>query len=191
MKHFTYFLNWWILFTLICAGSVASWYLGVFRMANTADVTKISFIIYVLFLAFTVRVGIYNYKFCKCKDVSYNVLDKFASGQEISWFVSDILLTLGMLGTILGYIYMIEVGFTAMDPSNMASMHAALKSMALGWGTALYTTASGLICSLLLKLQLFNTTRQLDQMERECGVISKKDDKTNATDSLPLQGLGV
>jgi len=34
-------------------------------------------------------------------------------------------------------------------------MQKALMAMATGMGTALYTTAAGLICSLLLHIQLF------------------------------------
>jgi hypothetical protein len=185
-----YFLNWWIVFCLVIAGSVASWYLKIFHMTNAADVTKISFIIYALFLIFTVRTGMLTYKHSKCKNFSQEDLDKFSGGHEISWFASDVFLTLGMLGTILGYIYMIQVGFAKMDPGNISSMHGALKSMALGWGTALYTTATGLICSLFLKLQLFNTVRQLEQMERECG-FSNCPEVKRPTDVLPLQGLGV
>lgn len=187
MKPFTYFLSWWLIFSLICIGSVAAWFLGVFHLTYMADVTKISFIIYILFLIFTARTGIFSYKIGKCKDISNEILDDFESRQEVSWFVSDILLTLGMLGTILGYIYMIAVGFAKMDPSNVQSMHMALKSMAVGWGTALYTTASGLICSLFLKLQLFNTTRQLENMSKSHNIGEEEIPSSH----LPLQGLGA
>jgi len=188
-----YFLNWWIMFCLICVGSVAAVCLNVFHMTNAADVTKISFVIYGLFLIFTVRTGVLTYRHSRCKNFSEDELDKFSSGHEISWFVSDILLTLGMIGTIVGYIYMIQVGFAAMDPANIQSMHGALKSMALGWGTALYTTAAGLICGLALKLQLFNVTRQLEAMSRVCGVgkALEKSEAESGTSDLPLQGLGI
>jgi biopolymer transport protein ExbB/TolQ len=36
--------------------------------------------------------------------------------------------------------------------------------MGVGMSTALYTTAAGLVCSLLLKLQLFNFTHHLDYL---------------------------
>ncbi len=185
----SYFLNWWIVFNLICVGSVVAWFLKVFHMTNAADVTKISFIIYILFLVFTIRTGVFNYRFGKCKNATPEILDEFSSSQEISWFVSDVLLTLGMLGTILGYIYMIEVGFALMDPANIHSMQASLKSMAIGWGTALYTTASGLICSLLLKMQLFNTAKQLEHLSKSC--IATVAENEGPSSNLPLQGLGV
>jgi len=36
--------------------------------------------------------------------------------------------------------------------------------MGAGMSTALYTTAAGLVCSLLLKLQVFNFTHHLDYL---------------------------
>ena len=41
--------------------------------------------------------------------------------------------------------------------------------MSCGMSTALYTTAAGLVCSLLLKLQLFNFTHHLDYLSTDPG----------------------
>jgi hypothetical protein len=42
-----------------------------------------------------------------------------------------------------------------------------LAKMSSGMSTALYTTAAGLVCSLLLKLQLFNFTHHLDHLSTD------------------------
>lgn len=183
---FRFVANWIIIASLIVLGSAASWFLGVFQMTNTADVTKISFLIYLLFLVFSGKVGHTTYKLFSRGEPTQTELDQFDRKEEISWFMSDVLLTLGMLGTILGYIYMIQVGFAKLDPKNLQSLHGALKSMALGWGTALYTTAAGLICSLGLKLQLFNLTRMMETVSEGSGPREE-----NPTSTLPLQGLEI
>jgi hypothetical protein len=180
-----YFLNWWLIFTLICVGSVGAWFLNIFQMTNNADVTKISFIIYLLFLIFTVLTGYHTHKLSKLENATNEEVERLEDKTEISWFVSDVLLTLGLLGTILGYIYMIETGFRTLDPGNISSLHSSLKYMAVGWGTALYTTAAGLICGMLLKLQLFNITKQAKALCAHKGICSE-----SATTNMPLTTLG-
>jgi biopolymer transport protein ExbB/TolQ len=77
------------------------------------------------------------------------------------------LLTLGMIGTVAGFIYMLSSSFSEMDPQNVVSMQGVLAKMSCGMSTALYTTAAGLVCSLLLKLQLFNFTHHLDYLSTD------------------------
>ena len=178
-----YFLNWWVIFNLVLVGSVFSYFVGVFDLVNKADVTKISFLIYILFLIFSIRTGVYTRKISKVEDKL--LVREVNSKQDLTWFVSDVLLTLGMLGTVLGYIYMIEVGFSSMDPSNFHSLTASLKTMAIGWGTALYTTAAGLICSVILKLQLFNISKLIEKIcppDGNCEISNSK---------VPLGEFGV
>jgi len=141
------FLKWWLIFALIIAGSCLAYLTGMFTRVNDADFTKISFLIYALFLFFSLKCGIHTKQ-----------LKKDRSG----WFVSDILITLGMIGTVVGFIYMLSTSFGSIDVSQPHTMRTALSKMSTGMGTALYTTASGLVCSLLLKLQLFNLQQGLD-----------------------------
>uniref|UniRef100_A0A6M3K3B5 Putative MotA/TolQ/ExbB proton channel family protein n=1 Tax=viral metagenome TaxID=1070528 RepID=A0A6M3K3B5_9ZZZZ len=83
----------------------------------------------------------------------------------MGWFVSDLLLTLGMIGTVVGFIYMLSTTFQQLDPSNIASMKGMIGKMGTGMGTALYTTASGLICSMLLRVQLYNMNQCINEVQ--------------------------
>jgi hypothetical protein len=58
------------------------------------------------------------------------------------------ILTLGMIGTVAGFIYMLDTSFSKMDPQNVVSLQGVLSKMGVGMSTALYTTAAGLVCSL-------------------------------------------
>ena len=135
------FLRWWLLFALIVAGSILAIITGLFDRVNDAAFTKISFLIYGLLLIFSIRCG---FNTAKTRE------------DQAGWFVSDIMITMGMIGTVVGFIYMLSTCFGSIDTANPQTMQLALSKMSTGMGTALYTTASGLVCSLLLKLQLFN-----------------------------------
>lgn len=146
MKRKT-FLQWWLIFVLIITGTVLAYLYGLFGQVNQADFTKISFLIFALFLICSIKCGFKTAR-----------LQPDSSG----WFVSDIMITMGMIGTVVGFIYMLSTCFGSIDTSQPQTMQLALSKMSVGMGTALYTTASGLICSLLLKLQLFNLERGIE-----------------------------
>ncbi len=82
-----------------------------------------------------------------------DVLVSRAKGShDIGWFVVDILLKLGLIGTIIGFILMLSsVANTASLDVN--TMQKVLKQMSAGMGTALFTTLAGLTGSILLGLQ--------------------------------------
>lgn len=78
--------------------------------------------------------------------------DELANRHAFGHFLSDVLLKLGLLGTVVGFIFMLlPVGeIQDFDPSLMRDL---LASMSGGMAVALYTTLAGLITSTLLKLQ--------------------------------------
>ena len=82
---------------------------------------------------------------------------------EIGWFASDAMIKLGLLGTIIGFILMLGsvVNVTEFD---VTTMQKILAHMSSGMGTALYTTMSGLICSLLATFQYQMIDKYIDDM---------------------------
>ncbi|MCG8378427.1 MAG: MotA/TolQ/ExbB proton channel family protein [Proteobacteria bacterium] len=83
--------------------------------------------------------------------------------QEIGWFVSDMMLKLGLLGTIIGFIFMLGsvANIADFDVSNMQKI---LRHMSNGMGTALYTTLTGLTCSILSAMQYHMLDRHADEL---------------------------
>jgi len=75
---------------------------------------------------------------------------------DVGWFVAESCLALGMVGTVTGFLYMLGTAFENIDITNATTLQDALASMARGMSTALYTTLTGLIASLVIKLQLVN-----------------------------------
>jgi hypothetical protein len=78
--------------------------------------------------------------------------DELANRHALGHFISDVLLKLGLLGTVVGFIFMLlPIGeIDEFDPSVMRDLLAAMSS---GMAVALYTTLAGLVTSTLLKLQ--------------------------------------
>ncbi len=76
--------------------------------------------------------------------------NRHASGQ----FLADLLLKLGLLGTIIGFILMLTpIGeIKEFDPSLIQQL---LSTMSGGMAVALYTTLAGLLTSSLLKIQYY------------------------------------
>lgn len=141
------FLKWFLIFCLVVAGSVLAYIIGLVDRVNNADFTKISFLIYALFIVFSIKCGINT-----------------AKGREDSsgWFVSDILVKLGLIGTLIGLIYVFTTSLEAIEVTHPQTMKAAISSMMTGMGTALYTTIIGLSCGLLLQLQLHNLEKGIE-----------------------------
>ena len=164
LEKYSILLRWWLFFAVASLGTVALSLSGVIHKVNQADFTKISFLIYAVFAIFTIRTGIETYRLCREDKVTNRHITLYYKKSDIGWFVSDMLLTLGMIGTVAGFIYMLDTSFSEMDPQNVISMQGVLAKMSAGMSTALYTTAAGLVCSLLLKLQLFNFTHHLDYL---------------------------
>lgn len=68
------------------------------------------------------------------------------------FFISDLLLKLGIIGTVIGFIIMLS-SLSAIDEMNLSKMNNLLLSMSTGMKVALYTTLTGLIGSILLSIQ--------------------------------------
>jgi hypothetical protein len=86
------------------------------------------------------------------------LLDAFEAdlrrGHELGWFAADLLLSLGLLGTVIGFILMLGP-ISHLDSADQGAIRAALAAMSGGMAVALYTTLAGLIGGMLLKVQGF------------------------------------
>ena len=139
-------LRWWLIFCLtILAGGIAI-YFDIHKELYKADQTKISFLILTIFILTSIWIGVVT----KLQDRTV----------ELGWFIAEACLALGMIGTVTGFLLMLNGAFTQIDLSNPTTIQNSLVNMALGMSTASYTTLTGLICSLALKIQLVNVENE-------------------------------
>jgi hypothetical protein len=138
-------LKWWVQFSCIVFGSVVAYQLGWWQALWDADITKISIGILGVFVSTTLLTGY----------ISKNYQDKKsqALGNYV-WFASEAMITLGMIGTVAGFLLMLGSAFSNLDVTNIANVQAAIADMAIGMSTALSTTLIGLICSIITKAQM-------------------------------------
>tara|TARA_B100001057_G_scaffold500183_1_gene613974 strand:- start:2526 stop:2996 length:471 start_codon:yes stop_codon:yes gene_type:complete len=106
-----------------------------------ADKTKISFLIIIVWLIASAFV---LYKIFKPKEVY----------DEMLWFTAESMITLGLIGTVSGFLIMLYSSFEGIDVTSTESLTESLGQMATGMSTALTTTLVGLGSSLNLKCQL-------------------------------------
>ncbi len=167
IRHFTkwtLFLQWWLIFSLLCVSGYLLYSNGVLDKVKDVDYTYLSFIILGLFSILTIKTGSLSYQACKNGEaITYDELVEFSQKNEVTWFYSEKAFQLGMVGTVLGFIFMLAVSFTGMTAGNNALLQKSLTSMAAGMSVALYTTATGLICGMILQVQAFNLSQYLDK----------------------------
>ena len=148
MKIGTKLLKWWLIFCLTILGFGASYHFNVHSLLYYADVTKLSFLIIIIFMFTSIWIGRKTYDL----DTTSVIDDTI----DVGWFVAESCLALGMVGTVTGFLYMLGTAFENIDITNATTLQDALASMARGMSTALYTTLTGLIASLIIKIQLVN-----------------------------------
>jgi flagellar motor component MotA len=88
---------------------------------------------------------------------------KLKSPHDIGWFTADIMIKMGLLGTIVGFILMLDSVSNITD-FDVTTMQKVLSYMSSGMGTALYTTLAGLVCSMLAATQYLMLDRSADDL---------------------------
>jgi hypothetical protein len=80
--------------------------------------------------------------------------DALRGPNQFGTFVSDALMKLGLLGTIIGFILMLAP-IAGLDAADRASVKSSMGLMSDGMAVAMYTTLTGLIGSVLLSMQYY------------------------------------
>ena len=159
-------LRWWLFISLTVILTFAFYYFGLFSEVWNKDRTKLSFLIMIIFFFTSIHCGKETIKVSKAleKNIPKNKIKStdWRGNQEIGWFISDLVLTIGMIGTVSGFLLMLTGAFAGVDLNDEVAMKNVLEQMSKGMSTALYTTLFGLICGGLLKIQYFSLGRATD-----------------------------
>ena len=179
-----------LLLSLIVFSAYLLYYLGLFGLIIESDKSKISLVI--LFIYFISSMHWFFNALSLDKEISsidspnentligrfikeielkseYGSLnklslleDELSNRHSIGYLIVDILLKLGLTGTVIGFILMLlPIGeIRDFDPQILQKL---LSTMSGGMAVALYTTLTGLITSMLLKFQYFLLDLSLSQ----------------------------
>lgn len=143
------FLRWLLIVVPLAVIMFLAGQMGFYKELYLKDKSWLSYTTLVIFVLSTVW----------CGRMTYRMDDKHI---EFGWFMSDQCLTLGMIGTVVGFLMMLTGGVDPAHAKDISSVQSILAKFSIGLSTALYTTLVGLICSMFLKLQLFNLAHTIE-----------------------------
>ena len=179
-----------LLLSLIVFAGYLIFYLGLFGLIIESDRSRISVLILVIYLLATVHwfmnvlsldkeiasidkpsretlIGRFNIEMTRVNEKDYGsklglLEDELSNKNALGYLIVDILLKLGLTGTVIGFILMLlPIGeIKDFDPQILQKL---LSTMSGGMAVALYTTLTGLISSMLLKFQYFLIDSSLSQ----------------------------
>ena len=87
------------------------------------------------------------------KELLLRILEaEYAKKLSYGWMAADISLKLGLLGTVIGFILMLQP-ISELNNTSPEELKLALSAMSSGMAVALYTTLTGLISSILIRLE--------------------------------------
>lgn len=181
MTHRSPFNHWLILIGLILFGFYIANDYGFLELLLHNDATYLSSIIIIIFLITSLLSGLALYQLSNSiqatqKNATTTPTHKLiAPYQQLiqnkqpeaalewlnhqirspfsnHWFIADLLLKLGLIGTVIGFILMLGA-ITDIEHLDISEMKNLLSVMSEGMKTALFTTLSGLIGGSLLGLQ--------------------------------------
>lgn len=137
-------LVWWFGLCLQILAAVVAYQYGVYSMLMTADPTYISVSILALHVFTVFWIGYKTFR---------NNKDTY-----LLWFIAEAQMGLGMMGTLVGFVIMFAGAFAL--GFNVENIKGIITAIALGTGTAVWTTLVGLGSSLILKTLTVNLERQ-------------------------------
>lgn len=136
------FLQWWLIFVLQCIAVGIAYYFDLHTYALEHDKTYLTFVLLAMWFFTSLKLGQRIYKQSETSDERY-------------WFIAESSMSVGMVGTVVGFIMMLDgSNLAAVDPSDTEAMKAIIGQLASGMSTALITTFMGLVVALALRVQL-------------------------------------
>jgi hypothetical protein len=88
---------------------------------------------------------------------------RLRSRHEFGWFLIDLTIKVGFVGTLIGFIWMLA-SVSQHEIIDATSMQGILKEMSFGMSTALNTTLSSLVAGILLSFPYYLLGRGLEEL---------------------------
>ena len=80
------------------------------------------------------------------------LVERIHRGHSNGWFFSDVLMRLGLIGTVIGFVLMLSTVYELKD-NDIQALQNLLGTMGTGMQVALYTTLTGLGGALIVSIQ--------------------------------------
>ncbi|RXT50715.1 MotA/TolQ/ExbB proton channel family protein [Bradyrhizobium betae] len=112
--------------------------------------------------------------------------DRLRGSNGFGAFVSDTLMKLGLLGTIVGFIIMLAP-IAGLDAADKVAMRSSMGLMSDGMAVAMYTTLAGLVGSILVRIQYYMLDAATQRVFSDAVVLTE----TYVTPVLERKGAGT
>lgn len=157
-------LRWWLVQSTTFLAALYCYYLGLFDMLWTMDISKISFIIIALYLLVSGLIGTMTRRATNDYETHRKFIETYVPVcEKLASKMQD----LGLIGTVIGFMVLLGPTFAGFNVSNAAETQKIIAVMAIGMSTALTTTLVGLVGAVLTRLQLLNLDTITDAKEEE------------------------
>jgi len=143
------FWKWWTTIVVcIVLLVIAETNISISNYLFILDSTKISLIILTILVACSAFIGYKAYK------KQFRQREVSQRSVEPIWFFSDAVLSIGMVGTLVGFLIVLTTTFSNITDYSPEELKNIIGTLASGMGIALITSLTGLLSSILLKFQL-------------------------------------
>lgn len=143
------FWKWWTTIVVcIVLLVIAETNISISNYLFVLDSTKISLIILTILVACSAFIGYKAYK------KQFRQREVSQKSVEPIWFFSDAVLSIGMVGTLVGFLIVLTTTFSNITDYSPEELKNIIGTLASGMGIALITSLTGLLSSILLKFQL-------------------------------------
>ena len=152
------FLRWWILCCLMLIGVGGLVWTGFIGYLWDTDLSKLSFLILGMLGVCTIHIGNLTRKFSKD-----SLQHSLQSELKPIWFFSEVMIGLGLAGTLIGFFWVLTNSFEGLDVTKTEDIKMAMQEIGKGVGTAVLTSLVGIVSSILTKFQLVNLEHGRDR----------------------------
>ena len=159
-------LRWWVIACALTVAAAIIQYKGLFSALWFADPSGLSFVTISIFFMLTIATGILT-KRLSGSQPGTPVFDENIAYLQALWYASELLMALGMMGTLIGFIKMLGPALAGLDPANLVAAKSSILGMASGMSISVMNTLVGLVASQLIKLQLVNIEVSLPDQDDE------------------------
>ena len=152
------FWKWWTSFNIVVIVTIiAQVQFGIFEYVMANDPTYITSLVVVIALSTSLMIGHKSYQ------LQFKNIHGTTNHLEPYWFAADVVMSIGMVGTLVGFLLVLTSAFTDIDTSSQEAMKEVIGELAAGMGVALLTSLAGLISSIILKSQLVMLENSQDE----------------------------
>jgi len=146
IKSIKFWKFWTITILIVFALVTGQYYFGLFEFILAYDQTYLSLVNLAIMAIAHLMIGRMHLK------GNYAPAD-----HQMVGYLGSVTTSIGLVGTLVGFMLLLWAVFgpgVALDPSNVASMTAAMANMAQGMSTALITSLTGILASIVIQFQI-------------------------------------